>query len=185
MRRVDRILTRRLVLRRWTEADKSAFAALNADSEVMRYFPATLDPAQSDAMVDRIESSFEAEGFGLWAVEVDERLAGFTGLNRTAFETPMGAHVEIGWRLATWAWHRGLATEAALATLDDGFTRCGLAEVFSFTTTTNTASERVMQRIGMTRRTDLDFDHPRTPGWWGQRHLVYRITAAECASRPR
>lgn len=176
------ITTARLVLRRWTDADRVPFAAMNADPEVMRHFPATLSRSQSDALVDRIERGFDENGFGLWAVDVDGRFAGFTGLNRTTFDTPMGPHVEIGWRFATWAWHQGHATEAARAALRDGFERCGLVEVYSFTTEANVRSEAVMQRIGMVRRADLDFDHPKTPGWWGQRHIVYRATSEQMKS---
>jgi RimJ/RimL family protein N-acetyltransferase len=46
--------TPRLLLRGWREADKAAYAALNADPEVMHYFPSSLTAEQSDAMVDRM-----------------------------------------------------------------------------------------------------------------------------------
>lgn len=157
---------------------------MNADIEVMRYFPRALTSEESDAFIDRIELGFSRDGFGLWAVEVEGDFAGYTGLNRTMFDTPMGPHVEIGWRLARRFWGQGYATEAARQVLADAFERLGLTDVFSFTTTTNTRSEGVMRRIGMTRRPDLDFDHPNTPGWWGQRHIVYHISADEEAARP-
>ena len=171
----DSFKTQRLILRRWTDDDRAPFAELNADPEVMRYFPNVMNMQESDAAVDRIEQGFENNGFGLWAVEIDGRFAGFTGLNRTSFDTPMGPHVEIGWRFARWAWGQGYATEAAQCVLDVAFTELDLSEVYSFTTVTNHPSERVMQRIGMTRRADLDFDHPNTPGWWGTKHIVYQV----------
>ena len=173
----DRLNSERLVLRRWIESDRDPFADVNSDPEVMRFFPRTLLREESNAFIDRIERGFEENGFGLWAVEVGGRFAGYTGLNRTAFDTPMGPHVEIGWRFARWAWGHGYASEAALMVLDDAFGRCGLAEVYSFTTESNARSEAVMRRIGMSRRSDLDFDHPNTPGWWGVRHIVYRSEA--------
>ena len=179
MSTTDRLPTDRLVLRRWIDDDRAPFAELNADPEVMRYFPQTMTRDQSDAMVDRIELGFEENGFGLWAIEIDGRFGGFTGLNRTTFATPMGPHMEIGWRLATWAWGQGYATEAARCVLDVAFADLGLTEVYSFTTETNRPSEKVMQRIGMTRRPDLDFDHPNTPGWWGVKHIVYRIESSD------
>ena len=119
----DRLTTERLILRRWTDDDREPFADLNADPEVMRYFPKTLTKVESDTLVDRIEQGFATNGFGLWAVEVDGRFAGFTGLNRTSFNTPMGPHVEIGWRLAKWAWGHGYATEAAARVLRESETR--------------------------------------------------------------
>ncbi|MBU3690145.1 MAG: GNAT family N-acetyltransferase [Acidimicrobiales bacterium mtb01] len=167
-------MTERLVLRRWKDDDRVPFAELNADPEVMRYFPNTLTASESDAFIDRIERGFEVNGFGLWAVQIDGRFAGYTGLNRTAFETPMGPHVEIGWRFARWAWGCGYATEAAKRVLAEAFGPLGFAEVYSFTTATNAKSEAVMKRIGMERRADLDFDHPNCLDWWGARHIVYR-----------
>ena len=66
---VSPLLTERLVLRGWLADDRPAFAALNADPEVMKHFPACLDRAESDALIDRIESHFEQHGYGLFAVE--------------------------------------------------------------------------------------------------------------------
>ncbi len=83
VRRFDRIETDRLVLRRWRDADRGPFAALNADPEVMRFFPSVQDRAMSDAFADGIEAHFEENGFGLWALEVagTGTFIGFTGLN--------------------------------------------------------------------------------------------------------
>lgn len=172
---IDRLVTERLVLRRWHEDDRAAFAELNADPDVMEFFPTTLTPEQSDAFAERIERGFDELGFGLWAACIDGRFAGYTGLNVTSFETPMGPHVEIGWRLARWAWGHGYASEAARRVLEDAFERIGLDTVYSFTSKANIRSEAVMKRIGMIRRSDLDFDHPNTPGWWGARHIVYEV----------
>lgn len=176
---VPELVTERLVLRFWRDEDREPFAELNTDADVMEFFPNPLTRSESDRFVDRIVDGFTREGFGLWVVEIDGRFAGYTGLNRTAFSTPIGPHVEIGWRLAKWAWGHGYASEAASRVLFDAFERVGLSDVYSFTTRTNTRSEAVMRRIGMTRRTDLDFDHPNTPGWWGARHIVYHVTSTE------
>jgi RimJ/RimL family protein N-acetyltransferase len=83
--------------------------------------------------------------------------------------------VEVGWRLASWAWGKGYASEAAKESLRIGFEEYAISEIYSFTTESNALSEAVMKRIGMMRRKDLDFDHPNTPGWWGQPHIVYSI----------
>ena len=170
----DTIRTDRLLLRRWAAHDVPAFAEINADPDVMRFFPKPLDADETCVMVERMEQHFDEHGFGLWAVDVDGRLAGFTGLNTTNFATPMGPQVEVGWRLATWAWGHGYASEAASAALRVGFDH-GHDVIYSFTTETNVRSEAVMKRIGMDRRPEFDFDHPRTPDWWGRRHIVYAI----------
>lgn len=180
---IDQLRTPRTLLRRWHDDDLRPFAELNADPEVMEFFPAPLAPIESAAMAERIEQLFDAEGFGLWVLEVDGRFAGFTGLNRTTFDTPMGPHVEIGWRLARWAWGHGYATEAAGEVLRDGFERVGLTDIYSFTTVTNVRSRAVMERLGLHHRAEYDFDHPRTPGWWGQRHVVYHLAAGDWWAR--
>src|ERR1017187_4450673 len=81
--RFDSIRTDRLLMRRWQDSDREPFAALNADPETMRFFPATLDRAASDAMVDRLEELFDKQGYGLWALEIagPAEFIGFTGLN--------------------------------------------------------------------------------------------------------
>lgn len=45
--------TPRLILRQWEAKDRAPFAALNADSDVMRFFPTPLQKAESDNLVDR------------------------------------------------------------------------------------------------------------------------------------
>ena len=57
--------TARLVMRRWRESDREPYAAMNADPEVMRYFPARPDRAASDAAIDRMEDLFDRQGSGL------------------------------------------------------------------------------------------------------------------------
>ncbi len=168
--------TARLLLRRWTEADRAPFAALNADPRVMEHFPAPLTRAESDAMVDRIEAGFDRHGFGRWALVHEGRFVGFTGLGGLTFDPPFRHRFEIGWRLAAEAWGRGLATEAARAAVADGFGRVGLPEIVSLTAVGNRRSIRVMQRLGM--HPDGDFDHPNVPeGSALRRHVLYRLAA--------
>jgi len=175
-RRFDAISTDRLLMRRWREADREPFAALNGDPETMRYFPATLDRAASDAFADRIESLFELRGYGLWALEVSEtgEFIGFTGLNPMPDDVPGAGGLEVGWRLAKHAWHRGYATEAASAAVKVAFDGLGLDEVWSMTAVLNEPSIAVMRRIGMT---EVDrFDHPRVPmGHELQPHVTYHL----------
>lgn len=177
--------TERLVLRRWRDDDREPFAAMNADPAVMRYFPSVPDRAASDALVDRIEASFTTRGFGLWAVEVPgvAPFAGFVGLAVPPFEAHFTPAVEVGWRLAAWSWGRGYAPEGAAAALDFAFDVVGLDDVVSMTTPVNTPSQRVMQKLGMTRDPADDFDHPALPDWEHRRHVLYRITAERWRAR--
>ncbi|MBK8334902.1 MAG: GNAT family N-acetyltransferase [Acidimicrobiaceae bacterium] len=177
------IRTERLLLREWREADKLPYSLLNGDAEVMRHFPSTLSRVQSDEMVDRMAAGWEQRGFGLWAAErIDTHLLiGFVGLSVPGYEvdgvTPC---VEVGWRLAKQHWGQGFAPEAARAALAYGFEHVDLPddEIVSFTTTKNLNSQRVMQKVGMRLDPSREFDHPLTPGWHGQRHVLYCIDRA-------
>lgn len=163
------------MLRRWRDEDRGPFAAMNADPRVMRHFPATLTPEESDAFRGRIEDHFVRHGFGLFAVDLDGQFIGFTGLAVPGFEAHFTPCVEIGWRLSAGHHGRGYATEAARAVLDYGFEELNLAEIVSFTVPENQASRRVMEKIGM--HYDSEFAHPRLPlDHPLSRHVLYRIS---------
>ena len=158
--RFDRLETERLIMRRWQESDRAPFADLNTDPETMRFFPNTLDRAASVAM---IETRFERQGFGFWALEVAATgtFIGFTGLNPLPDGVPGAGGMEVGWRLARHAWHHGYATEAARAALGVAFDNMGLPEIWSMTAVLNEPSQAVMRRLGLTETTR--FDRPRIP----------------------
>lgn len=173
-RRFDEVRTDRILMRRWRDADREPFAAMNADPQVMRHFPAPLDRAASDTFLDRIEARFEEQGYGLWALEVVDGpgFVGFTGLNPMPDGVPGAGGVEVGWRLARSAWGNGYATEAARAALDVA-RAAGLTEVWSMTAVTNLPSQAVMRRIGLRRHGT--FEHPAVPvGHPVRPHVVYR-----------
>jgi RimJ/RimL family protein N-acetyltransferase len=169
--------TERLLLRGWRESDLTPFAALNADPEVMRYFPAPMSRAESDALAARASASLRERGWGLWAVDRDGGFLGFTGLAVPRFEAHFAPAVEIGWRFARSAWGSGYATEAATAVLQFAFDELGLAEVVSFTAAENRRSRAVMERIGMLHDAGGDFDHPGiAAGSPLRRHVLYRTS---------
>lgn len=179
---IDELRTDRLLLRRWRPQDREPFAAVNSDPLVMEHFPSPLSRQESDALIDRLEAGFVERGWGLWAVEAPEGFVGFTGLSVPTFEAPFLPSVEVGWRLARWAWGRGYACEAATAVLDAAFGSLALPEVVSFTATTNTRSVRLMQRLGLAAAGT--FEHPRLPvGDVLRLHVLYRADAASW-SRP-
>lgn len=177
------LTTDRLLLRRWHDSDREPFAALNADPEVMRFFPSVLTREGSDAMIDRLDAGIEARGFGLWAVERRDTAAfiGFVGLSRPSFDPALADQVEIGWRLAREAWGRGFATEAAREAARFAFDPDGadLDALISFTAAVNEPSRRVMRRIGMTHDTADDFVHPGLEaGHPLAPHVLYRLARA-------
>ena len=170
--------TERLALRQWRDADRAAFAAINADPRVMQYFPARLDRAQSDALLDDLRNHIDYNGFGVWAV--DEKatgtLVGAVGLQIPAPDLPVFPCVEIAWRLATEHWGKGFATEAGRGALRVGFDQLGLPEIVSFTSTGHLRSREVMKRLGM-RDTGETFEHPKVPeGHPLRKHCLYFLS---------
>jgi 3-dehydroquinate dehydratase/shikimate dehydrogenase len=172
--------TERLLLRQWRVGDRERFTELNADPRVMEWFPSTLTEMESDALADRITKHMDDQGWGLWAVEVPgiADFIGFVGLS-PADDTLGYPSVEVGWRLAASYWGHGYATEGALAAVAFGLHELALNEIVSFTSTGNIRSRRVMEKIGMVRRPEEDFDHPRVPqDSQLRRHVLYRLTRA-------
>jgi RimJ/RimL family protein N-acetyltransferase len=172
------IQTERLLLRAWRESDRDPFYRMNADSEVMRYFPSVLSRQESDALVDRMERQYEQRGFTFYAAELRKggEFLGFIGISVPVFEAHFTPCVEIGWRLAKAYWGRGLATEGAREVLRYSFSGLGLTEIVAFTVPANMPSRRVMEKIGMTHDPADDFDHPSLPeGHPLRRHVLYRM----------
>ena len=148
---------------------------MNADPEVMRYFLKPLARSASESILRRFRDQIEQRGWGLWAVEVEGRFAGFTGLSRPAFVSHFTPCVEIGWRFRREFWGRGIAYLAARVAEDFAFQTLGVPELVSFTTETNAPSRRLMDRLGFKRDPAEDFDHPRLPhGHRFRRHVLYR-----------
>ena len=172
------IETARLRIRPWRERDRAPFAEMGQDAEVMRYLGPPLSREASDAAIDRMVAAQAANGFCFWALEqkADGAFIGFCGLLPVTFDAVPAGSLEAGWRLRRASWGQGFASEAARASLGWGFAH-GIARIIAFTTVTNLPSQRVMQRTGMVRRADLDFDHPRLAAYDPLRpHVVYEAT---------
>jgi RimJ/RimL family protein N-acetyltransferase len=167
MRAGTAVDTERLLLRRWRDGDADAFAAINADPEVMRFIGTgrTLTRLQSDELLARFAAEWDERGFGLWAVQErgddpEAPLLGFCGLTVPMFLPEVLPAVEVGWRLAPHAWGRGVATEAARAALAFGFQGLGMREIISIVHPRNARSLRVCAKLGMVPRADRM--HPGT-----------------------
>lgn len=174
------IETDRLWLRPWIDADLAHFAAMGRDPRVMAHFPSLVTEMKSTETAISIMNHIGEHGFGFWAVErkSDRQFLGFCGLMKVRFACPIEGEVEIGWRLAHRHWGQGYAKESARACLDHGFGRLALPHITSFTVAGNTRSWGLMERLGMERREDLDFEHPNLrPGHPLRPHIVYVKTA--------
>jgi ribosomal-protein-alanine N-acetyltransferase len=170
------IETPRLLLRRWKASDLNSLVELNANPEVMRYFPAPHPKERTKQFYDLIQEEFSEYGYGLYAVEEKSSgiFIGYTGFHWATFDTDFSPCIEIGWRLHNHYWNKGYATEGAKACLAHGFTNLGFNKVYSFTTISNVPSQNVMKKIGM--RFFKYFDNPDIPDNHPQKpHVCYVI----------
>ena len=175
------IVTDRLALRTWRASDADDFAEMNADVEVMADLGEPLLREQSDRKLERFRRLFGDDEITRWVVaDSDGRFLGYCGIVRQAEDHPLGVHHEIGWRLTRQSWGHGYATEAATAALDDAFGRIGCAEVLAYTAADNARSQAVMTKLGLDRRSDLDFSH-HYEGFGSWRGLVWSASPAMVA----
>lgn len=128
---IPMLTTDRLLLRAWRDSDLEPFATLNADPEVTEFLRGPMTRAESDAWVERINASWAANGYGVWAVEVvgGPDFIGCVGLAEARIEVPFTPAIEVLWRLTPSAWGHGFATEGARAALSYGFRDAGLPEI--------------------------------------------------------
>lgn len=157
--------TERLRLRDWDDADEQRFYAIMNTPAVMCHLGGVQTPEQWNAAFNRIRGFTSDFGHTFWIVEDRKsgEIQGFCGLKRV--NAPGAGELtgtpEIGWRLRESAWGRGIAKEAAIASFDLGFSRFGYDRIIAMTIPPNVASQGLMNRLGMTRREDLDFTDER------------------------
>ena len=171
----------RLVLREWQEGDVSPLLAICRDLRVMEFLGPLQDEVDVRAAIGR-QATYQRElGYCYWAIErkSDMRMLGFCGIQPEPEGTPLAGLPDIGWRLGFAHWGQGYAFEAARATLDWGFSNLADDKIWAITVPANVRSWGLMERLGMQRHPDLDFDHPNVPeGSPLKRHISYS------ASRP-
>ena len=173
------IRTERLLLRDWTDADIEPWLALNTEP-VMRWLGGVQSRERAvSTITERLQPWQHSRGFTFWAVErvADAMLLGFCGIKiADDAGSPVESEYEIGWRLREDAWGQGYAREAASASLDHAFRVIDAPAIVALTVEENAASWGLMQRLGMTRRPELDY---RGPDWAAGPVIVYRIEKDE------
>ncbi len=170
------LLTERVRLRRWSLDDLEELTRIFAEPEVWRFpFGRGFSAQETEGFLARRIQEQEGGAWVEWAAEhrASGRLIGYIGFSEPHFLPELLPTVEVGWRLDPAAWGQGLATEGARASLTHGFAACGLEQVVSIYQPENTASGRIMERLGM--RFDRDTRHPGT----GLSLRVFRLSRAE------
>ena len=174
------IKTPRLLLRDWQDTDIEPWVAMNLDPRVTEFFPTAYTRERALTEAEHLRRKIDELGYGWWVVEVpgETPFAGVIALQEVPFEAHFTPAYEVGWRFAPEFWHRGYATEGARGALDYAFNTLRWKEVVAMTTALNVPSQRVMERIGMTRDSKGDFLHPAIHKDHRLRpHLLYKISA--------
>jgi RimJ/RimL family protein N-acetyltransferase len=156
--------TERLVLRRFTEADVDNLFDLDGDPEVMRFLtggkPTPREVIRNETLPRILHYYERFAGLGFWAA-IEKSTGDFMGWFE--FRTPEGGgpdEVELGYRLRESAWGKGYATEGARALIRKGFTELGVRRVVAQAMAVNTASRRVMEKVGLTHVRTFQEDWP-------------------------
>jgi RimJ/RimL family protein N-acetyltransferase len=142
------IETERLLLRMFTKDDLDAYASMCADAEVMRYVGAGNALSRADAWrhLAMFLGTWQLRGYGNFAVQ--DKASGQM-IGRVGYFHPEGwPGIEMGWALARPFWGRGLATEAARACLQQGFSQFGFTHVLVFIQPEHQRSIKVAERLG-------------------------------------
>ena len=168
--------TPRLLLRQIEQDDLPALHRIFGDAECMRYYPATKSFDETEQWFGRLAfDSYAKNGFGLWAIVNKEtgEVIGDCGI--TLQPTPMGREPEIGYHLWRGFWGRGLASEAARATLQFGMNTLQMSRIVSIVNERNLPSQRVAGAIH--QRMESFTTHDKASGFDGE----YRLYITERA----
>ncbi len=142
------IETERLLLRPFTREDIGPSYRMNLDAEVSKYTGdggvVSMEEIER-RIVENVFGDYKKHGFGRLAVvwKAENTFIGFTGLK---YLEDMD-EVDLGYRFMREYWGKGIATEAAKASVDLGFTKLGLDRIIAMVLPENTGSIRVLEKL--------------------------------------
>ena len=167
--------TERLILRPFIQTDVDQIFAMRSDEDVMRYIREPQNREESVNWLNLVSSRWETKGIGFCAVieKQTEEFVGWCGIWRLK-ETK---ELEIGYAFAKKYWGKGFATEAALEFLQYAFEELKPGKVVAVVRPENTASRRVMEKLGM--------NLVKTGKFYGQDLVQYAITKKEFLKQRR
>lgn len=144
--------TERLYLREMEERDFPALCKIMQNEETMYAYEGAFTDEEVRGWLFRQLARYERYGFGLWAVvlKTTHEMIGQCGLTMQPWKDE--EVLEIGYLFRQDCWHKGYATEAARACKEYAFETLGAKEVCSIIRDTNTSSQNVALRNGMTAK---------------------------------
>lgn len=149
--------TDHLCLRQFSLEDTSSLLTILNEPGILDYFPPTSPPdeARVERLINRQLTHWTEHGYGWWAVTLPDTgsLAGWCGLQYL----PETAETEVGYLLSHAEWGKGYASESALASVNAGFTDLNLDKIIGLTHLENIASQRVLEKAGLTYLGDFEY----------------------------
>ena len=158
--------TERLILRTIEESDAAEQDRLLNTPTVMARLGGVKERHEIEAKHAKAMALYAREGFSFLFMKekASGEMVGHCGLKRV--DNPLAKNVgdhEVGWLVREDRWRLGYAEEAVRAVLDWGFDRIGAPHIVALTSEANVASWKLMEKLGMRRRKDLDFEDPAYP----------------------
>lgn len=153
--------TERLYLREMKQSDYDSLCKIMQDEETMYAYNGAFNDAEVQEWLDKQLSRYKEYGFGLWAavLKETEEMIGQCGLTMQDWN---GREIlETGYLFRREYWHKGYAAETAKACKEYAFTVLRAEEVCSVIRNTNTASQNVALRNGMTKQDEIMVKHYR------------------------
>ncbi|MBC2193981.1 GNAT family N-acetyltransferase [Listeria booriae] len=145
------IETERLIFRELDQQDYADLCDILQDEETMTAYGSVFSDAQVQDWLNKQQDNYERWGFGLWAV-IEKATGDFVGQVGLTMQRVEDEEVlEIGYLLKRKFWHQGFATEAALACKQYALETMKAEQVTCTIRDTNVASQKVAERLGMTR----------------------------------
>ena len=164
------IQTEKFIIRDIEEDDLEGMYDLDSNPRVHKYLGGnpikTKDQARD--IIKNIREQYDTNGIGRWAIEdlKTNEFIGWTGFKHETKLRPDRAYIDIGYRLREKFWGKGIATETGLACINHGFEVLKYKNVFGCAEVEHTASNIVLQKIGLTYIEDFKFeDHDLH--WYG------------------
>ncbi|MBK7041593.1 MAG: GNAT family N-acetyltransferase [Bacteroidetes bacterium] len=149
----------RLGFRNWLLSDIDKMHKINADEKVMEFFPNIPTREQTEEFIKRMKKQYKNKGFCYFAVDKldDNEFLGFIGLSEQNYEADFTPCIDIGWRIKSSEWNKGLASEGAKKCLDYALNNLKLKKIYSIAPKINTKSEHIMIKIGLKKQ--YEFEH--------------------------
>jgi RimJ/RimL family protein N-acetyltransferase len=175
--------TDRLILRTEAVGDMDRWMEVMNTPAVMRHLGGVCERHEVEARFAKKAAGIAKSGYGFWHLQTksDGLLIGQCGFGPIDVEAAgpvLNAGTQIGWSIAESHWRQGYASEAARAAIDLAFNRFGIDQLYAQTSNANRASWAMMERLGMTRATELDYVDQNYPPEENPT-IIYHLTSAQ------